>query len=158
MKERRKEAGTVVLFLSKVSLAKNKASLGRQYTGEMGSYWTVIDCTLGKSGSLALCQCKHPQISARQNSIFPTLAKKCCFWVVFFRTADRWRTKQLKKHKGWIAETKQSKHCVLAKKRFSSTNPLCCQGNKKKTERKKKATVHLILLPPVFYAQKLFKR
>lgn len=38
VKERRKEAGTVVLFLSKVSLAKNKASLGRQYTGETGSY------------------------------------------------------------------------------------------------------------------------
>lgn len=159
MKERRKEAGTVGLFLSKVSLAKNKASLGRQYTGETGSYWTVIDCTLGKSGSLAPCQCKHPQISARQNSISPTFAK-CFFLFLFFsrgrtpedETIEKAQRVDCWNHANviWPEEIQFNQSC----------NRLCCQAEIKKQKRRKKkmhaAIVRLILLPLV-HPHMLFK-
>lgn len=95
--ERTTEGSRHCSSLSQQSLLgkKNKASLGRQYTGETGSYWTVIDCTLGKSGSLAPCQCKHPQISARQNSISPPLLRNVFRTpedetIEKARRADRW--------------------------------------------------------------------
>lgn len=133
-------------FSAKSPWQKNKAILGRQHTGEMASYWTGIDCTLRKSGSLALCQCKHPQISARRNSI------PLPFWKLFFLffflilcvMAEQCRKKQLRSREEWIAGL-----CNHSQ-RIKWTN--CAIYKSLHT-----AAVHPMLLPIRFHPQTCFK-
>lgn len=110
---------------------KNEAILGRQYTGEMGSYWTSIDCTLRKSGSLALCQCKHPQISARQDSISPTFQNVFLFLFLFLSfcvMTEHLRRKQLKSREERIVKLGNHRS-----QRFKLTNrAIYCEKKKKK--------------------------